>query len=462
MATNLKHISFTLLLITFLNICCSKRDEFLNAKPQESLSTISSLDDAQNLLDNENLFNLASEPLLGELSSDDYYISDATWLEAPQNEQNAYLWAKQIYPVGKDVADWTACYQQVYVCNVVLDALKSIQITSSEKTRLNNIEGTALLLRGYAFFNLMQIFSLPYNASTSKLQLGVPLRLDPDLNERSSRATTEQCYNQIIKDVLDASKLLPVNVKRITLPNKAAAYGLLSRVYLSMSDYRNCKLFSDSCLDLHSAITDFNIIQPASFQLTSPSVPYLEEDIFHKTAKGYNIVSLTRAIVDSTLFSLYDSTDLRRTLFFTVYQNQIRFKGSFEFHLGGFFTGISTSEILLNRAECLAKSGMIVEAMRDLNKVLQNRYKIGSFVARTAGTDIEARRLILTERRKELCFRGLRWIDLRRLNQEPDNAKLLTRRINGVLYQLPPNDLKYALPIPDNEILASGIEQNAR
>jgi hypothetical protein len=68
----------------------------------------------------------------------------------------------------------------------------------------------------------------------------------------------------------------------------------------------------------------------------------------------------------------------------------------------------------------------------------------------------------LLERRKELCFRGLRWQDLRRLNKEPEYAKTLTRKIDGITYTLPPNDPKYVFPIPPNVIALSGMQQNPR
>jgi hypothetical protein len=68
---------------------------------------------------------------------------------------------------------------------------------------------------------------------------------------------------------------------------------------------------------------------------------------------------------------------------------------------------------------------------------------------------------VLAERRKELAFRGIRWSDLRRLNQEDWNITL-TRNLNGTPYTLPPNSKLYTLPIPPDVIQESGIAQNPR
>jgi len=53
-------------------------------------------------------------------------------------------------------------------------------------------------------------------------------------------------------------------------------------------------------------------------------------------------------------------------------------------------------------------------------------------------------------------------MDLRRLNKDVRFAKTLTRAINGQTYTLSPNDPKYVMPIPIQEINTSGIAQNPR
>ena len=67
--------------------------------------------------------------------------------------------------------------------------------------------------------------------------------------------------------------------------------------------------------------------------------------------------------------------------------------------------------------------------------------------------------IILQHRRKELLMRGLRWMDIKRLNKE-DADIILQRMVDNQVYSLPPNDKRYALPIPADIILHAGIEQN--
>ncbi len=98
--------------------------------------------------------------------------------------------------------------------------------------------------------------------------------------------------------------------------------------------------------------------------------------------------------------------------------------------------------------------------MNDLNTLLQNRWRTGTFVPFTASNADDALMQILTERRKELVLRGIRWQDLRRLNKEDRFKITITRTIAGNTYSIEPNSYKYTFPIPDDVIQLSGMKQN--
>ena len=65
----------------------------------------------------------------------------------------------------------------------------------------------------------------------------------------------------------------------------------------------------------------------------------------------------------------------------------------------------------------------------------------------------------MVERRKELTKRGVRWIDIKRVNKEGANIILKRVEDEGV-YTLLPDANFYALPIPDDIIKQTGMPQN--
>lgn len=449
---------FLLALASTIATGCKKQDEFLEAKPSASLAVPSSLADLQSLLQYESLFN-SNDPALGQIASDDGYVSTSVWNSLTTLERNGYIWAKQVYDAGADVPDWTSPYRQVYYANTVLDALPVISYNNAQQSLYNQIKGTALFYRSIAFYNLLQNFTVPYQASSAGTDPGIPLRLTSDLNKQSIRSSQQQCYAQITGDLKAALPLLPVTPSYKTEPSIPAVNGLLARLYLVMGNYDAALAASNACLLQYATLVDYNTLKPAARTI---STTYLAEDIFHSRMVGYAInAPNSKAITDPILYRSYGTNDLRKTVFFVLTSGLPYFRGTYDFKRY-LYSGIATDEIYLIRAECYARAGRVAEAMKDLNTLLVMRWKTGTFVPFSASSAEDALGQILKERRKELLFRGLRWTDLRRLNPDPRFAVTLARNIGGQIYSLPPEDPRYAWPIPDDEIQASGIPQNPR
>lgn len=436
---------------------CKKQDTFLDAKPNEALAIPSTLSDLQQLINNENIFNTLY-PSLGLCSTDDYFLDPSYWLTLSNTGKNSYIWAKEIYPANTNVADWTFPYQQVYYANTILNILPGIKPSLAQKSQFNTIQGSALFFRAIAFYNLVQTFAMPYDSTTASKDLGVPLPLVPDLTAKVPRSTEAQCYTQIINDLKTAVNLLP-NISAVkTSPSKAAAFGLLARIYLALDNNSLSLQNANSCLSLYNQLQDFNALNPSAFPVYPNFSP---EEIFHASFAGEPNIGF-QAQVDSNLYHSFDNpNDLRPSIFFYDNGGEIEFNSQFD-KLSNLSCTISTDEMYLTKAECEARLNDKTSAMTDLNALLVTRWVTGTFKPFTATSSEDALIQILKERRKELVFTGLRWSDLRRLNKDARFAITLYRKINGETYSLPPNDVRYALPIPDNEIQLNPIPQNQR
>src|SRR5690606_33395700 len=101
-------------------------------------------------------------------------------------------------------------------------------------------------------------------------------------------------------------------------------------------------------------------------------------------------------------------------------------------------------------------------AIDDLNTLMRNRLTnhTGLPSLENSSAD-ELLKVVLTERRKELVFRGQRWTDLRRLNEEGWGIEL-TRNLGGKTYTLPAGDNRWVLLLPHEPIIYSGLTQNPR
>jgi tetratricopeptide (TPR) repeat protein len=402
------------------------------------------------------------------MASDDYvYTSFENWQSAPTpTERNSYIWQKDIFEGSPMVRDWTFGYAGIFYCNNVLTALSGIPLTNDNVRQYNTIIGWALFSRAYLLYDLARNFSPAYDKSTAAIDLGLPIRTKPDVDQIVPRASLGDTYLQIINDLGKATRLLdvlpPVNNNR---PSRAAAYALFSRIYLSMREYSKAESYADSTLALNSKLINYNTVSKTA---TNPFAIDNEESIFSTCSmlNGYvttlPINANTRVTVNPELINLYDKNDLRLTAFFRL--NTVT--GNLYVRRGYFFqtvpyTGLATDEVYLIKAECLARRNEVTAALDWLNTLLKNRFAPADFKMLTAHDQNETLKLVLQERRKELVWRTLRWSDLKRLNKEGANITL-NRVLNGITYTLPPNDPRYIFPIPDDEIALSGIQQNIR
>jgi len=450
----------------------SCKKNWLEAKPDKALVVPSSIQDYQALLDNNSggyaPFN-ENQSMMSEICAGDFYLDAATYSN-PINtliQRNLYIWNSDIYGTEKSYGDWSTQYNCIYYANIALEGIeKIVPASNSDQQQWNQVMGSALFFRAYRHFVIAQDYCNSYNKNGSNTSPGIPLRLQSDFNVVSTRSSVEDSYQQIIKDLKAAADLLPVEKPVDKLykirPTKTAANAMLARVYLSMSDYDNAQTYATKSLNSYSTLMDYNLSPPLLPSGFFRFPMFNDEVIFHVTGTSYFTLSTTRAIVDPSLVGSYDPNDRRSDRFKVNVAGGIRFVGNYT---GGqtLFTGLATDELFLIRAECYARAGNKDAALADLNTLMQKRWSnTVSYPTITAANSQEALGKILSERRKELCFRGIRWSDLKRLNKEPGFAITLTRTINGQTYTLPPNSPKYLLPIPPDVIALTGMQQNPR
>lgn len=454
---------FSILVICLHSGCL--REE-LESKPDKALILPSTVADFQALLDNNNVMNSVN-PWLGQVGSDDYYVLPARYNSVGQMERNAYIWKPDVYrdvpeSVGA-VLDWFRSYVQVYYANVALEGLAKLS-ESESGIEYNTAKGSALFFRAHAYWWLAQEFCKPYSLTTAASDLGLPLRIDPDPLALVGRSSLEETYDLIINDLIEAESLLTNDRPATTRPSKAAAQGMLARVFLSMGDYDAALTYADKYLSTNSTLLDYNeydALSPRPF----PDFNSNKEVAFHAFISGSAlVVNPTNCHIAPDLYDLFESNDLRKGLYFSRVSSTglLVYKGGYYGTIGYIpWTGIATDEIYLVRAECLARAGQIESALQTLNDLLATRWRKDTFIPFEASSAEEALTIILEERRKELLFRGLRWTDLRRLNLEGAEITI-SRELDGVTYTLPPNDPRYVYPIPPYELSYNPMQQNER
>lgn len=447
-----------IILIILFAVALSSCEKYLGVKRDASEAIPTTLTDLQAMLDEAGQMN-RSEGGLDEASADDYYLTPASFNSRTENSKKVYLRQSPVYTYSD--ADYDNLYYPVFTANLVLERLAPVERTIANTLAWNNIKGSALFFRSYYFLRAAWTFAKAYDATSANTDLGIALRLTANFNDPSIRASVGETYQRILTDLKEAATLLPDNPQQVIRPSKAAAYGALARTYLSMRMYDSAYKYADLCLKIKSDLINYN-----DFTLTAalPFPAFNKEVIFHAmnatgTPMSFGMTSPSRGLIDTFVYRSYVTDDLRRTGFFRSITGGMSFKGTYSGLSTNPFTGLATDEMYLMRAECLARAGSTGAAMADLNAVLIKRWKTNTFIPFTATNAANALSIILTERRKQLLYRDLRWMDVKRFNKEGANI-VLKRIVNNQTYELPPNDNKYALPLPIDVINLSGMPQN--
>jgi starch-binding outer membrane protein, SusD/RagB family len=456
----MKNLYYNILLVV-LSFCFSCK-KYLDKNPDSLLGYADNLDNLQALLDNPIYMNEGT-PIYPEGSSDDYFCPEDIASRLGGRDLQTYIWDGLSYEQTQN--DWYLGYGPIYIANVCLEGIKKIPRSNFNEAQWNNVKGSALFLRGYYFLHLTWTFAKAYDDVTSASDLGIVLRMTSDINEPSVRATAKASYEQVINDVKQAADYLPDNPVHPLRPSKAAAYGLLARAYLSMRDYSNALKYADLSLKIKNDLINFNGDQDIISNLSGIVPPFRQfnkETIFYsESSRILDVCKYYYARIDTSVIKQFNDNDLRKDAYFINSGPYKQFKGTYTQNIIVLYSGISTDEMFITRAECYARIGNKDSALADLNRLLKSRWKNSEFKEINTTTAADALIIILKERRKELLMRGLRWMDIKRQNKEGANI-VLKRRITETDYILPPNDNRYALPLPTDIINLTGMPQNPR
>lgn len=380
---------------------------------------------------------------------------------------------------------WEGAYAHILGANATLDYINSVSGTQEEK---NYVIAQALGLRAFYYYILVNYYGAPYNYN--KKALGVPLKLDSGMREESDilleRNTVEEVYKQIIADLNEAERLfLSQPANKQYQPNYLVSLPMIellkSRVYLYMENWPEARKYANkvikdwsfTLLDLNSIALPGPGVKEPYFEFTSyksPEVIWLYGNVQDLTSQSNNYLSKENTnndtrkmfIASESLLSGFNTGDLRKDLyivremevypidptqniFYDTYLPFGKYKTSNSSPTSGsdsFALSFRLSEAYLNFAEAAALDNAEGEAISAMNTLLEKRYTPETYTTVPNLSGEALVNFIRDERRKELCFEGQRWFDLRRYGMPA-----FTRKWEGMTYTLTKNDCSYTLPL---------------
>ena len=417
------------------------------------------------------------EYLLGELSPsmESYYTR--------KKASRLYSWQTNPFVDSEmnEIKDmnWTSTYRRIAALNAIIAGAMDMRPDQSDKTLVDRVEGEARFLRAQFYFWMANLYGRPYCKTTAATEDCIPLKTTEVVESGYfERETAERVYRQMETDLkLSANYLrgIPQTTKYRTC--QAAAFALLSRVYLYMEEYENAVSCADSVLAKGYSLIDLNKHTPGESTVYASSTETIFTHgpnimaVLHAPAAKYGINYISSGYSASgDLMNSYEAGDLRPQAYFinrslTHGEGFRCVKMRFKAEEVSDIMAIRLPEVYLNKAEALAQLGRDDAARSTLLALREKRFAAGRMPAVTASGK-ELVKYVREERRRELCFEGHRWFDLRRyaVNTLCPQTKAIRHAVlahdNGNVYTQAVYELKpypedvaaYMLPIPSYAI----------
>ncbi len=394
----------------------------------------------------------------------DRYVSDG-YLSYYELWNANYFWNENADRIAMNKSDETTYYNGyagISTANLIIEnAPTATEATDAER---GQVIAQAKILRAMKYFTLVNYYAKTYNAATAATDGGVPLITSAEVGATYTQPSVQEIYDFIVQDISEALPALPERALNVLYADKATAYALAARVYLQMGNYQEALASAGEALKRNDRLFDWVAFYndnaavlsvPDVYQsITSPmGFDYEENYIFCHGNNSYSGNDLQMREDRGNRFEQGDAHFMSRwkirTMAGSTYYNP---------NMGGYFNrgGLTTTEVYLIQAECMARTGNVAGAMDVLNKVRQKRILPEYYQPLAASSADVAIDMIIKVKGDALVQTIIPFCDARRLNLEPAHAHTLTKVENGQQYTLSPSSHMWVMPFPMGAVKNSG------
>jgi hypothetical protein len=474
------NIIFAALLILGFTSC---KKSFLDVKPTNS-------GDAQTAIQTANDAKVMINGLMNKMASSDYYgrnfvlYGDVKGGDLTIISQGRGLDALYTFNHSKSSNNYSGFWNQIYHCilqaNNIIASIDRLKAAGSNEN-FDSYKGQALTARAIMYFDLARLYGKSY--TQDKASFGVPNVTQPlEATAQPLRATVEENYTQILKDLKDAEPLLS-KTKSNGYLNYYGNKAIQARVYLTMAKYAEALTAAQEIINSNVYKLYSNAEWVGSWKTQFGSESIFEFGILpNETDLGNNSLGAylrrqghgSSQILGWFMASDYflnrlkqDPTDVRWGVMSYDESSTTRLGAGYKYSgsttLEGDGKGSSSavnikvirlSEIYLIAAEAAYYTDKTLAA-NYLNQIRKRSPTLAPATAATITLD-----MIMEERSKELFAEGQRFFDMLRLNL----PITYNDEFGGITVSQRPKTIdrsfqKTVLPIPQDEINANpGLE----
>jgi len=366
---------------------------------------------------------------------------------------------------------WLNRYETINFANRYLEAAELLadKIDPADMDKLNHMKAELLTWRAISHFDVFLYFT-PNYSDPNALSVIIMDHVR-GLNEEPPRSTVQEVIGFISDDLNQALSLIDQGVTNRYYINVDVINAFKTKIALVTGDYTLAGDLASSLLAKYPLANQTDYVALFEDSTATPA-----ELIFGLTrvlgnsqvgrswyANAPNISGTPIFEMSRQLYDLFYVGDVRidQILLHStsiINENRLlinKYPGISDALLLNDLKIVRSSEMALILAEVQARNGDYVASATTLQTLINARYgtnpkpPIDSSISFSNQTDALNR--ILLERRKELCFEGHRFVDLKRLGVGINRSQVDMSSFEGSQQILPPTDYRFTLPIPKLE-----------
>jgi len=332
---------------------------------------------------------------------------------------------------------WSTGYSAINRANNVIYAIDNELVDDADfDIYKDQLKGEALFIRAVCHFEMVRFFAKPYNVNNpgANTQPGIPYRMNPSTDPDSlnlARNTVEEVYEYIIADLQESKLLLESAgvMSSTSLASSMASTAMLARVCFFMGDYTLASQYSNEVI----TSSYYELSEDYADVFTSSGSDYNQEVIFqivnistdnsNSLIDSYNRSKNPLFQTNADMYNMYDENDIRRVMinkYFVIYYikkyDEAVVEGESQ-PLNRVYIRLAEMHLIRAESNLIAGGPGNSTYAFDSYNALRERAFGDSYVPETVALN-DLLDSIRIERRRELCFEGDRYHNLKRL-QEP-------------------------------------------
>lgn len=441
------------LLISTLASC----DDELDIVPKGK-TTLENVSDLEALLNQEYMISPGPASDLGIICNETYgqFLSVADALSQPNTLDYVHIsYDESVDRAALSTSDsrYQAIYKYINYMNVVISKMDD---ASGDATYKAQYVAEARIIRAYFHWLAACIYAKQYDEATAAQEGGIAYVDNTNVAEEKTKLSLAETYERILEDCSDeVIAQLPRKNTNVERADQALGNAVRAKVLMQMKRYAEALPYAQASLQINNTIEDRStIVETMSWEQSQS-----DENNLLYVGPGMR-VSPTFITITPETYSLFEEGDYVvnydlmggwNAMYGEIYSGVPGSALYFGWSTMGNPWGIVSDHMYYVAAECLIRTGQIMEGLRMIDRVRAKRVENYEPFAQGNPTEQEAMAMMQKAKWIECIASYENFFDCKRWNTEANYRRTITRDMGEYgTYSIAPDSKIWVLPFPNN------------